>query len=455
MTSDDSKPPTDSTLDMVLREVARPPELGAEVAAHLRVPADVGLSARTLIGAAVAPLREPLPGEVLDERYELERVLGRGGMGVVYAAKNLRTGKSVAIKWISGLRGVAPEQGSSVVERFRREARALAGVHHPNIVDVYDVGGSAEAPFLVMELLEGETLRERLVRGPCSWDEACSMLLPVLRGVAAVHRAGTVHRDLKPDNIFLCAGEGGAVMPKVLDFGVAAIRGSSSDGLSTLTRSGTIVGTPSYMPLEQLTGGSVDERADVYALGVVLYEALSGALPFAARSASELAVLQATTEPTPLSVHCPALRGAREAAVMQALSRKPRSRHDSLEALAEALERASRSPHTRRAWLWAALVGMLLAGLAFGLLRHRDDVPAHVQQDPRRTEPPASAPIESPTVAPPEVEPAAPAVLGPAASPPPREPPPAARPRKAARADAPAEPSAPAPSPTDLRFEEF
>ena len=458
MTSDeDTEQASDSTLDVILREVARPPAPGVEALAHVRVPRGVELSAKTLMGAAVAGPREPVPGELLDERYELVRVLGRGGMGVVYAAENRRTGKAVAIKWISALRMGSPEHAGAVVERFRREARALAGVRHPNIVDVYDVGGSSEAPFLVMELLEGELLRERLSRGRCSWSEAAELLLPVMRGVAAVHRAGTIHRDLKPDNIFLCQSSAG-VTPKVLDFGVAAIRGGSSDGLGTLTRSGTIVGTPSYMPLEQLTGGTVDERADVYALGVVLYEALSGALPFEARSASELAVLQATAAPTPLSAHCPELRGAREAAVMRALARKPQARYDSVDELVQAIELAGAPQRPRwPLWLLVVLVGSALVGGA-ALLRREPRAPDVARREPPAAPVGAAEPVRAAQVAEPEpVAPGEPAPVeltpvAPAEAAPPVRAPAA---RKLPRSEAEPPEKAPPPSPTELRFDEF
>jgi serine/threonine protein kinase len=256
--------------------------------------------------------------------------------------------------------------------RFRREARAAASVRHPNVVEVYDVCGPDESPFLVMELLSGESLRDRLARGRLSWDEACILMRGVFAGVAAAHRAGIVHRDLKPDNIFLCAVEGEpSPRPKVLDFGVAAVQHSSTDTDHSLTRTGAVIGTPSYMPLEQLTGGEVDVRADIYALGVVLYSSLAGRLPFEAKSASELAVLQATSEPTPLSRACPELRGARERVVMRALARAPGDRFASADAFAAALDATQRVGHSTK-WARAALaVALVLLAIvsAFALKR--------------------------------------------------------------------------------------
>jgi serine/threonine-protein kinase len=370
---EDSELASDDTLDAVLREVARPPLVPQGALAHIHVPSTIDMpepAVMAVVSEHVA--REPRAGEVLEGRWQIEAELGRGGMGVVYAARNLRTEKRVAIKWLATRGAGSPAQVAHMVERFRREARAAAGIRHPNVVEVYDVGGPDDAPFLVMELLEGESLRTRLARGPLSWEEACQIMIPVMRGVAAAHRAGVVHRDLKPDNLFLCEHDGGLV-PKVLDFGVAAMKSASHDGLGSLTRSGTVVGTPSYMPLEQLMGKDVDERADVYALGVVLYECLTGVLPFAARSASELAVLQATEGATALSRHRPELRGAGEATVMKALLREPGDRHQSVDAFLDAIEatlhEAPVAPGASARILWLSMLIAALVVLALGWWR--------------------------------------------------------------------------------------
>jgi serine/threonine protein kinase len=376
---DESDQAHEDTLDAMLREVARPPMVGGAALAHIHVPSTLELALPGMVTAVSGGLvAEPRPGEVLEGRWQLEQELGRGGMGVVYAARNLRTNKRVAIKWLATRGGASAEQAAHMVERFRREARAAAGIRHPNVVEVYDVGGPDDAPFLVMELLEGESLRTRLSRGPLSWAEACAIIIPVMRGVAAAHRAGVVHRDLKPDNLFLCTQDG-VLVPKVLDFGVAAMKSGSSDGLASLTRSGTMVGTPSYMPLEQLMGKEVDERSDVYALGVVLYECLTGTLPFAARSASELAVLQATGSATPLSACSASAGGAQEAAVMKALAREPGIRYGSVEEFErrlEALRTAAALPYRakRRVLVLSfiaacVLLGAVLAVRARSMLR--------------------------------------------------------------------------------------
>jgi tRNA A-37 threonylcarbamoyl transferase component Bud32 len=445
----DSGPTADSTLDGVLRELARPAGLGSPAASTLKVPAELDLPRDVLaeaLGLEAEPA-EPEAGALLDGRYQLERVLARGGMGVVYAARNVRTGQRVAIKWILARR-LHSSQRALAVERFRREARAAATVRHPNVIDVYDVGGPDDVPFLVMELLEGESLRARMDRGPLTWSEACAIMVPVLRGVAAAHRTGTVHRDLKPDNIFLCRVEGAEALPKVLDFGVAAMRPTSVDDIEALTRTGTMVGTPTYMPLEQLTGHAVDERADVFALGVVLYEMLSGALPFPARTAGDLAVRQATGEPEPLTKHRPELRGRREAAVLKALARDPAQRHDGAEAFQRALVAAtSGGPRRRFGWLAATLLLGLSSWWLWATLQRAETAPAVVEQQ-RTPQPRAVLPVAPAQVAEPATVPAT-------GAPPASEPAPSAAPRP--RRPAPLEPAGPRrePGELDLKYDEF
>ncbi len=340
--SDDLETPND--FEAVLKAVARPPEVGRSVLAHVALPSTLDMPESQLpFAQPTAP--EPAAGDLLDERYRLDRILGRGGMGVVYAARNLRTGKMVAIKWMSVGRRHSAAATTTMAERFRREARAAASIRHPNVVDVYDVGGPDDAPFLVMELLEGEALSARIRQGTLPFDEAARVMRGVMRGVSAAHRGGIVHRDLKPDNVFLCAQpDGGASLPKVLDFGVAAIRGDSAEGLASLTRTGAIIGTPAYMSPEQLTGRSVDARTDVYALGVMLFEALTAKLPFDAKNASELAVMQATSAPTRVSKLRPELFGACERLMTRALAREASDRYASVDEFAQALDEVRTGP---------------------------------------------------------------------------------------------------------------
>src|SRR5262245_16188204 len=185
----------------------------------------------------------PQPGSVIAGRYRIESLLGQGGMGAVFAAVDARTGRAVALKWMS------PSQieSADAVMRFLAEARATATIEHPNVVAVLDVGREGQAPFLVMERLRGESLRARLAGGCLHWMEAIDLLIPACRGIAEAHREGVIHRDVKPDNIFLCETRGSNVPTvKVVDFGVAKLRGAAG----SLTKTGVVLGTISYMSPE-------------------------------------------------------------------------------------------------------------------------------------------------------------------------------------------------------------
>jgi serine/threonine protein kinase len=279
---------------------------------------------------------EPCAGDVVAERYLLLAELGRGSLGPVFEAESLRSGKRVALKWLSAAGSGEVFQARFV--RFQREGRAIAQICHPNLADVYDLGEQAGTPFLVTERLYGETLRARLARGPLGWDEARRVLAGVLRGLSVAHAAGVVHRELKPENVFLCLAERGlAPVPKLIDFGVACLR-PAPDAASTSAGRGPPAAAPAYLALEQLTGDPLDGRSDVYAAGVVLYEALTSKLPFQARGAAEFAVLQATTAPARPSLELPALAGARERVLLRALRAAREARYSDAAAFAAALE---------------------------------------------------------------------------------------------------------------------
>jgi serine/threonine-protein kinase len=288
-----------------------------------------------------ADLDEPLPsnapqtGTVIAEKYRIERLIARGGMGAVYAATHLVSGKRVAVKWMLPTLG----QIAGARERFIGEACATARIDHPNIVDIYDVGNDGGSVYLVMEYLHGETLSDRLEREQISAQEAIALLMPALRGVAAAHAHGVIHRDLKPDNIFLCrTAEGEPLEPKVLDFGISKITGPQARDHS-LTRSGAVLGTPYYMSPEQVRGArDVDERADVYAFGVMLYEALTGQRPFDAETYNQLILKIATETPAPMTSLNPAVDERLVAVIERAMAREPVLRFPSIEALATALE---------------------------------------------------------------------------------------------------------------------
>jgi len=232
------------------------------------------------------------PGAVVARKYQLSHALGSGGMGVVWAARHLESGAMVALKFLRTGHGGADDPDS--LKRFLREARAAASVRHPHVVEIREVlelaGGR---PVMVMELLAGETLRNRLGRLPrLSLEEAAAILLPVASAVGTAHAQGIVHRDLKPDNIFLSHDAGGAPLVKVLDFGIAKLTRASDDHSSHghgLTGSGEVLGTPNYMSPEQVFGErDIDQRCDIWALGVILYECLSGIVPTKAANVGQV-----------------------------------------------------------------------------------------------------------------------------------------------------------------------
>jgi serine/threonine protein kinase len=356
--------------DRLLRTRSHAPRAACEA------PPTADLPQGALAALRLAPQPPPVPqvGDCVDGRYRLNHVVGSGGMGIVFAATHLATGREVALKWMYfSPRHRNPSEQEASFQRFVREAEAVGRIQHPNVVDVYDAGRDPRAPFLVMQRLRGETLRAHLeARGALSWEEALALFLPILAGIAEAHRCGVVHRDLKPDNVFL-AEERGAIVPKLLDFGVSRLR-PAEDGpqvAASLTRTGAVLGTPAYMPLEQLrASGDVDARTDIYALGVMLYEMLAGKRPYEARNAADFAVLLASQPPAPLTRWRPDLRGAREAAVMHALARKPSERPANVESLTQLL-RAARPAGAVRARTLASLGCLLvLSGLAYAAL-HR------------------------------------------------------------------------------------
>lgn len=281
---------------------------------------------------ARAPL--PGPGDLVAEKYMVERLIGRGGMGAVFEATHVISGKRVAVKWM-----LPAQQRAELADRFLHEARATARIDHPNVVDIYDVGLQDGSVYLVMELLRGESLAERMDRERLSPAAAVALLMPALRGVAAAHAQGVIHRDLKPDNIFLCTSPDGESRDcKVLDFGISKVAATEQRDMR-MTRSGVVMGTPYYMSPEQIRGlNQVDERGDVYAFGVILYEMLADAYPYDADTYNALIVKIATMQPTALSSVRPDLDPALAAVVMRAMERDRERRFQSVAELGRALE---------------------------------------------------------------------------------------------------------------------
>jgi serine/threonine protein kinase len=204
--------------------------------------------------------------------YRVEGLLAIGGMGEVYRGRDERLGRDVAIKIIA--EGLASEEKE--LERFQREARILASLSHPNILNIFDVGEHDGVQYAVMELLRGENLRERMAKRALPWRTATAIAVAAARGLAAAHAAGIIHRDLKPENVFLLA-DGGV---KVLDFGLAHLEVPTADASAPAGEAETFVGTALYMAPEQICGETADARTDIFGLGVVLYEMLTGTRPF-------------------------------------------------------------------------------------------------------------------------------------------------------------------------------
>ncbi len=262
-------------------------------------------------------------------RYELLRCIGHGAMGTVFEALDCALQRRVAVKlWRHPFDEADAHRG---LARFVREGRVAARIRHPHIVGVHDVGVADGVPFLVMELVDGETLAGLLRRQRnLPVQRAVEIMFPILSAVAELHAAHIVHRDIKPSNILLAYGD---ACPKLADFGVARF----DDG-SPLTRSGAIIGTPQYMAPELLRGEArADERTDEYALGVTLYECVTGKRPFA--GTTEYTIMHAAISEAlePPSVHVSLLPKAFDAVVLRAMQRDPRSRFGSIDAFAQAL----------------------------------------------------------------------------------------------------------------------
>jgi serine/threonine-protein kinase len=282
----------------------------------------------------VRPPTTPLPpqdpsGTILAGKYRIRGVLGRGGMGTVYEAERLTIGGVVAIKVLRADRS----RDAKTVRRFYKEARAAAAIGHPNICEVHDLGGLDEgSPYLVMERLVGETLAVRLARDTVlPFDEAVDVLVQVLSALAAAHEKGIVHRDIKPENIFLAERIGCPPFAKVLDFGISKIigplRADGSDD-TRLTQPGVVMGTPSYMSPEQVGGDrGLDARVDIYACGVILYEALTGRRPFTGRDLQTLLLQILTIRPPLASQLRPGLPAGVDAVLERALARRRDDRY--------------------------------------------------------------------------------------------------------------------------------
>ncbi|HEX6716052.1 MAG TPA: serine/threonine-protein kinase [Pyrinomonadaceae bacterium] len=268
--------------------------------------------------------KDPFVGRTLDEKYRVEERLGAGGMGTVYRARHLLMDRPVAIKFLH--QRLVKDEAAQV--RFLTEARAAVKLRHPNAVSVTDFGQTSEGcVYIVMELLEGRTLREILSReAPLETARAVSITLQASDAVAAAHDAGIIHRDLKPSNILVTQSADQPAVVKVFDFGIATFSADDDEDTTTLAQSNSVVGTPRYMSPEQHNGNELTPATDVYSLGVILYEMLTGTVPFSGATREEIADKHANLPPHSPREIVAAIPQEVEGIVLHALEKQPSDR---------------------------------------------------------------------------------------------------------------------------------
>jgi serine/threonine protein kinase len=268
-------------------------------------------------------------GKIIDGRYRIIDLIGEGGMGRVYLAEHVEIGRRVAIKILHPVYSRMPE----LVARFRREARAASKIGNPHIVDVTDSGTTGGSAYFVMEYLEGVELSTVIGReGALEVSRSLTIGVEICQALAAAHEAGIIHRDLKPENIFLTSREDSADFVKVLDFGVATSTETERVQAKRLTTPGMAMGTPEYMAPEQAAGRPANERCDVYAVGAILYEALTGVAPYSGENFMEILTKKATIDPVPVRKLRPELPAEISDLVSRAMARNPDDRPASMEA---------------------------------------------------------------------------------------------------------------------------
>jgi eukaryotic-like serine/threonine-protein kinase len=388
-----------------------------------------------------APAAGPLPGTRVGE-YEIERELGRGGMGAVFAAHHPVIGKRVAIKVLDAYFS----RDMALVRRFLDEARAVNKIGHPNIIDVFSFGQLPDGrQYFVMEFLEGETMAEWLAHGRPEPQEARRLLLQVCEALEAAHREGIIHRDIKPENLWIARPKHGEAFMKVLDFGIAKL--VADEQTVNVTKTGTVMGTPQFMSPEQCTGRGVDHRTDIYALGVILFRIFCGKLPFDGQSVAEVMTAQLTQAP-PKPSELAQLSPQLEDLILSCLDKNPANRPASAAELGMRLrevgqvggaitavlspvhrakaetrkgfamgdeERASGGGAARRNVVLAVAAAILATGALVAWLAMRTGSPA--VRPAAVTSPPASPAPSPPTppAAPPSAVPAAVPAVAPAA----------------------------------------
>jgi len=287
------------------------------------------------VGGPAAPTTEdPLLNRVLSERYRILQKLGEGGMGVVYLAEHIVIEKKIALKVLF------PDltRRADLVQRFMQEAKSASRIGHENVIDITDFGQSPEGyVFIAMEYLVGQDLGQVLkAAGPMPWQRAQPIVLQIVKALRAAHERGIVHRDMKPENIFILPRDDGREFVKVLDFGIAKVLGLDEDA-PRLTRTGMIFGTPEYMSPEQAQGQQVDHRVDIYAVGCILYHMLTGEVPFKAESFMGILSKHMLEAPVPPSTRNPAIEPAVEAIINRAMEKDPALRFQTMREFVDAL----------------------------------------------------------------------------------------------------------------------
>jgi hypothetical protein len=273
-------------------------------------------------------------GRIFDRKYRVTRLIGEGGMGAVYEAEHTVIQRKVAVKVMHAEFSSMQE----VVDRFFREAQASSAIGHPNIIEVYDVGIERDGTvFIVMELLHGETLADKMKKGErLAPESAVAIILQVLSALVVAHDKGIIHRDLKPDNVFLSVDARGRHEVKLLDFGIAKVQ-STLDGDQGLTKTGTVLGTPNYMSPEQARGREVDHRIDIWAAGVMMYELLTGRLPYPGDSYNEVLSKILLDDPPPLERMASGLHPGLVNVVERAMAKDREDRYPTVAVMIEEL----------------------------------------------------------------------------------------------------------------------
>jgi serine/threonine protein kinase len=328
--------------------------------------------------------QDPFFGKLIKGRYQVHRKIGEGGMGTVYLAEQVSVGRKVALKLLQG----SYASDDDFISRFRREAQLAASLNHRNIVTIYDFDqGNDGTLFIAMEYLAGEKLSDVIRRdGPLDIVRAVRLGIQIAEGLNAAHRAGIIHRDIKSDNIMIVDDDCREDV-KIMDFGIARPRDTGT--MNQLTRMGMIMGTPAYMAPEQAEGAEVSDKTDIYALGIVLYEMLSGSVPFRATTPGAVLIKQLQEMPVSLRKLRREVPADVERIVMKALQKQPHKRQEHMREMMQDLQKVqstmiadggsetlvdtlvvgrtvSKVSSLRGRPLWVALMGVILVAIGLG-----------------------------------------------------------------------------------------